>query len=857
MGWGIVEPEGPLDARVAFVGEGPGVEEMRQGRAFVGPSGGVLWQFTERVTPLRRPMIRVLNWTQSPLGKDRKKFFEEYPEQAQKETDRLLGELRELPELQLVVALGGYAVRALLPPEYNLFWANGLAVHLPEMPYTVIPVVHPAAGLHESTMLAKTYQGLKGVGEYLRTGKTWTGFKDGGADYWLSMDRDVEAVLEAGPSTAVAIDTEGTPEAPFCLSLSLEPGTSLVIYAHEKSKLRRFLTWLQRHRPLIIMHNAPWDLDVIMAMGIDLSSFGIHDTVIDARLLGDIPADLKNLTRRELGIPMQDYRAVVGPWQKKAEQEWRGRAYGEAVPQLALEQQFTPKGRPRMSGGQPVFKVTGPEVALKIKKHVERDQQLSLQEEKWAEARVGPKPGLDLKYVPPEQHLPYAGKDARATLALSPRLHQRIQDEGLGEVSKLDHAVIPMIVQMQRTGMHLDVERYHQVMGEVSARRQELQEELQDMVGQDFNPGSGDQVEKYLREHEYELTKMTKGRTRYSTDQNVLKILQERYEDTAFLDRLLEYREHAKYEDSYLLPLGQLFQESADGHRLFHRFGIPTVSGRLTGQVLTWPARTKLGRRLRSVFTAPPGKVLVSWDLSQIELRLTAAFSKDPVMTAAFVAGRDLHADLASGLFHQPYEDCLVEPGKLSYRYPSKTIHYGLLYGMTGATLYEELRGAGVTGFTLADCEKLLEDTWETYQVAGEYLVGKGRQARQKGYVTDWLGRRRWLPGAMLMESRTSRSLKWVRLEAERQAGNYDIQGGAAEIIKRAMVRSQTDVLPRVPSLRFWLQFHDELMGEMDESEYDLANELMTEALTADSDLTAPIPIETGGVKGASWAQLK
>jgi uracil-DNA glycosylase family 4 len=841
-----VEGDGPTNARIAVVGEAPAKEEVKKGKGFVGASGQVLWPMFWRLAGVKREQVWVTNWKKTPM--------EEEPDLQETAlwSEALYEELAELPELKLVVSLGAYSSRALLPAGVGAYWGNGLAFKHPDFGFDVIPVTHPAAGLHDGNMLERTWHGLRGVARYLETREVWPGFKDDGLDMVLDTVQELEAHLENATDKRIGIDTEGTKENPFCLSFSIGRDVSIVVYAYQTALLQALQRWLRRQRPIVVMHNALHDIDVLMAMGINVAGLEIKDTLIHAYVLQDLPKSLKDLARRELQVPMQEYMGLVRPYQEEKEEEWRGLAYAEALEDVTLEQQFTPKGKPRKSKGQDVFKVVGPDVNLKIKKHYERGQKFSLQEEKWAEARVGEKPGAELAFVPPELHVPYAGKDARVTLQLWKKLSDRVMEEGLDDVVNLDHAVQPLIHTMQRTGLHVDIERYHEVMSEISVQRREELEKLKDLVGRDFNPGSGDQVEAALREHEYELTKKTKSGKRYATDKNTLKILREQYGNTTFLDSLLLYRELSKYEDTYLLPMGQMIK----GDRLYPNLRTTTVvSGRLSAHapnVLAWPAKTALGMKLRSIFTAPPGKVLVSWDLSQIELRLAAAFSKDPVMTKAFVDGLDLHTNLASKLFGVPYD----QVNKRLQRYPAKTIHYLLLYGGMGAKLYEQLRGAGITSFSLEECNELITSTWDTYSGAGVYLREQARRARQYGYVEDWLGRRRYLPGAWLDPGNFGWALRGPKLEAERQAGNFVIQAGAAEVIKRAMVLAK-QLQDDIPSLFFWLQVHDELMGEAAEEDWEEAYRGMVAAMTADSPMTAPIPIETEGVRGASWGELK
>jgi DNA polymerase-1 len=258
---------------------------------------------------------------------------------------------------------------------------------------------------------------------------------------------------------------------------------------------------------------------------------------------------------------------------------------------------------------------------------------------------------------------------------------------------------------------------------------------------------------------------------------------------------------------------------------------------------------------LRSIFAARPGHVLCSWDLSQIELRIVAAFSKDEVMTEAFTRGLDLHTNLASKLFGVPYE----QVDKASQRSPCKTIHYGLIYGAGGDTLWEEMVAMGVTAFSREDCWHLIRDTWKVYRGAARYLQAQAQEARQTGMARTFAGRRRFLPGCQLVGDRWP--LKSLRMEAERQAGNFAVQGGAGEILKQAEAVVWDQVYPAVRKaghyFRLWLQVHDELFGETTPEALPMVNRLMTDAMQGLSWVTHPIPILTEGVSGANWGALK
>ena len=849
---------GRKPADIAFVGEAPSYDELESGLPFTGPSGKILWQMAGRHAGLLRSQIYTTNWHKLPLTKELKKELEKDPEQVEEWTRYLEDELYEVRP-SLIVALGSHATRALLPREVDLFWANGIP--FADDDRVVIPVVHPAAALHEPDMLARTVQGLQGVRAFL-DGKVAprAGF--------TPIDMQV-LQYQIRPGAEVGIDTEGPPDDPICATVSFDGHEVLYVDAADPTQTVFLRKLLEETRPVIYLHNSLWDAGVLRTMGIEVWDYEVRDTMVAAYNLQDIPRDLKNLARRELNVEMTEFEKVVAPYYEQADGAWRLKLGERIMRDLQYVEQRTPKGKVRMSKGQPVTKIEGPEPQLAIQTRLARGFQLKPFDVHWAEREIGARPNpMDLRLVPPEIAQAYASKDAAVTRRLGPVLWERTEREGLAEARELDMAVQPMVEDFQQAGMHIDVLRYGDIMGEISQRKEVVRGLVQEVTaGAIDNPGSGDQVAEFCRqtwikEGKLGLTKMTRGKTRETVDDNVLSVLREEH---PVIPLILEYRELDKYDGTYLMPLGELIKQLKPGDfRIMPRLRTTrVVSGRLSAtapNVLAWPARTELGLRLRSIFTAPPGMVLASWDLSQIELRLAAAFSRDPVMTEAFVSGRDLHANLASKLFGASYEDCLEGPGKLKYRTPAKNIHYGLLYGMEALRLWEELTGLGITAYSRDDCARLLKETWQLYKVCGAWLDSSSMESRRTGMVRDFIGRRRFLPATQLSWEGEWKIRSLIR-EAERQGGNFKIQGAAAEILKRTMVTVWNEVYPAVRKLRLhfrlWLQVHDELMGELDKSAWEVVNSLMVKAMVQDGFLTAPIPIETTGVTGSDWGELK
>lgn len=878
-----VAGDGSPTAQLVYVAEAPGMHEIRAKRPLIGPSGEINWQFAQRYGHVvregtwRTPMILeggyVTNWHKTPFTDFDKKHITE--DESRQWTELLEEELAAIAP-RVVITLGGYATASLLGEGHSLFWANGIPFQRRQGDFIVIPVVHPAAGMHDSDMLARTSAGYEGVREFLegRVQPRLAGAWNASPPTRVLRRSDIATLPKN--VRAVAIDTEGSPARPFCLTFSISPEEAFLIYADDKETLVAWVEWMEGVG-VIVLHNSIYDATVIRNMsGLNVWDWEVRDTMVAAFNLQNLPLGLKPLTMRELNIHMDEYEDVVRPWQEKADDEWREKGYAAALPLLALEQQFTPTGKPRMSKGQPVYKWAGPELQQNIRRHHERRQNISIAEEKWIEQTIGsPRPGMDLHLVPPADHIPYAGRDSAVTSAHELRLWPRIKAEGLEAVCDLDHAVLPMIEDMQNTGLHIDLEQYWGVLGDISIRKSEVTREIQEMVanefpghrwstgdGEIFNPASGDQVAEfcrqvYMRDGRLGLTKLTKGGTRESVDDSVLSPLRE---DHPFIPLELEFKELDKYEGTYLLPLQPLIREVRGQYYVYtHLRTTSVVSGRLSAHgpnVLAWPARTKLGLRIRSIFTAPDGYVLASWDLSQVELRIAASLSKDPILVETFVNGLDPHTNLATKLFPYTYEQISNDSTlKQLYRTPAKNINYMLLYGGGPGKLWEMMGGR----LSRTECEEMYVAARRAYRVVLRWLREAGTEARAKGFVTDILGRRRFLPGTRLVGD-TWPSLP-LRLESERQGGNFKIQGAQAELIKRAMVTTWEMVYPESLrkgwGLRFWLQVHDELFGQVREEHFPEVDKVMREVLTQDSWMYDPIKIETDGKYGHSWADLK
>ena len=319
-----------------------------------------------------------------------------------------------------------------------------------------------------------------------------------------------------------------------------------------------------------------------------------------------------------------------------------------------------------------------------------------------------------------------------------------------------------------------------------------------------------------------------------STDASVLERLAPQHELPAVL---LEHRLVAKLKNTYVDVLPRLVNpQTGRVHTQYNQ--AVAATGRLSSvdpNLQNIPVRSPQGRRIREAFVAPAGRMLISADYSQIELRVLAHASQDLMLLKSFAAGEDVHARTASELFSVDLAEVSSEQ-----RRQAKAINFGLLYGM-GA-----FRLAGELGIANKEAKVLLDAYFERYAGIKTWHQSTLDKARSEGLVTTLWGRRRLLP-------ELSSKNHMIRTQAERIAINTPIQGSAADIIKRAMLRA-ADLLPRqAASARMIMQVHDELVVEVDRDQTEAAKTALIDAMQGAAQLDVALTVDVG--MGVSWAE--
>ena len=436
---------------------------------------------------------------------------------------------------------------------------------------------------------------------------------------------------------------------------------------------------------------------------------------------------------------------------------------------------------------------------------------------------------------------PYAGADAEIPLRLEKLLRERLIKNDLMKVFKeIEMPLIPVLMDMEYAGIAVDKEFFKKFSVELSGRILEIQKEVYKQVGYDFNLNSTQQLSKALFETLHLSPPDSSNKTKagsFSTAADVLEIIKDKH---AVVDLLLEYREISKLVSTYLDALPkQVNPKTGRVHTSFNQTG--SVTGRLASSdpnLQNIPTRTDLGHKVRQGFVADPGKVLLSVDYSQIELRIAAHMSNDESMLAAFRAGQDIHATTAAAIYNIPLDQVSKDQ-----RRHAKAINFGLIYGMGVFGLMQS------TGLTRSEAENFIKEYFQEFPGIKYYLDNIRKVAAEQGYVETMLGRRRYFPE---LQHAANQQLK---ARAEREAINSPIQGSAADIMKVAMIQLPGALKKAGLSAQILLQVHDELLLECPENELSKTIEVTQNSMECAYQLS--IPLETDVAVGKNWGDMQ
>ena len=436
--------------------------------------------------------------------------------------------------------------------------------------------------------------------------------------------------------------------------------------------------------------------------------------------------------------------------------------------------------------------------------------------------------------VPLEAALDYAAEDADVTGRLYRLLKPRLATEHMVTVYEtLERPLIPVLEAMEHTGIRVDAGALEALSADFTTRLAGLEGEIHGLVGRQFNVGSPKQLGEVLFD-EMGLEGGKKGKTgAYVTDADVLDDLAAQGHDLPA--RVLEWRQLAKLKSTYTDALVQ--EINPDTGRVHTSYAqAVAATGRLSSSdpnLQNIPVRTEEGRKIRRAFVPDKGWRLLSADYSQIELRLLAHVAGIEVLEDAFRDGLDIHAMTASQVFGVPVEG--MDP---MVRRQAKAINFGIIYGISAFGLARQL------GISRSEAGKYIEAYFERYPGIRDYMERTKTEARAQGFVTTPFGRKCHVRG--INEKNPAR-----RNFAERAAINAPLQGGAADIIKRAMVRLPGALQAAGLEARMLLQVHDELIFEVPKAETEDTRALVKGVMEAAAHLRVPLVVDTG--LGDNW----
>jgi DNA polymerase-1 len=427
---------------------------------------------------------------------------------------------------------------------------------------------------------------------------------------------------------------------------------------------------------------------------------------------------------------------------------------------------------------------------------------------------------------------------ADITGRLATTLRRDVEDAGLLKLyHEIDLPLVPVLARMEHAGVKIDratlAEMSFRLEREINTKAKEIYERS----GCEFNISSPKQLGDVLfnKLNLPKPVKYGKGKT-ISTAVDVLEGLSEEHDVPRLV---LEYRQLTKLKSTYVDALPALLNPASG--RLHTTFGqTGTATGRLSStnpNLQNIPIRTELGREIRAAFTAEPGHMLLAADYSQIELRLLAHFSKDPLLVEAYRRGDDIHTLTASQVFGVP--PLMVTP---DHRRQAKVVNFGIVYGLSAFGLSQQL------GIEPSEAKQFINAYFEKYKGVRAFIDRTLEEARREQKVRTLFGRVRPIPD---INSKNAN----LRGFAERTAVNTPLQGTAADLIKIAMIRIDKAIRERGLNSRMTLQVHDELVFEVHPQELDTMKPLVKEHMEKVYALAVPLVADTG--VGPNWRDLE
>ena len=443
----------------------------------------------------------------------------------------------------------------------------------------------------------------------------------------------------------------------------------------------------------------------------------------------------------------------------------------------------------------------------------------------------------DLEIVSIEEKALFLSRRSYLIKRLETVLDERLKNEHLSKVyENIENKLIPVLAKMELEGIKVDLKYFETYKIELQEKIKKLEEEIYLLAGEKFNIGSPKQLAEILFE-KLEIEPVKKTKTGYSTDVEVLEALALR--EISIAEKLLEYRSYAKLLSTYVEPLPKLVDENSRIHTTFNQNG--TSTGRLSStnpNLQNIPSKTEEGMKIRKGFVSKEGYSFISFDYSQIELRVLAELSKDENLVHAYSKDKDLHDLTARRLFYKTEEEEVTR----EERSIAKVINFSILYGKTPFGLSKELK------IPMAEAKIYINTYFEQYPKVRTFLNDVLENARLNGFVETLYGTRRYISGI-------NSSNKNLQAQAERMAVNTVVQGTAANILKVVMIELYKTLKDKT-DIKMLLQVHDELIFEVKDESIDkymtVMDDLMENTIKFDS-----VRLKANGNVAKTWGELK
>lgn len=434
----------------------------------------------------------------------------------------------------------------------------------------------------------------------------------------------------------------------------------------------------------------------------------------------------------------------------------------------------------------------------------------------------------NMRDLEPSAICDYACEDADITFQLFKIFQSEIEKEHLKDLFyNIEMPLMPVLQKMEKEGIAIDVESLAAFSEQLEAEAIQREKEIKEVAGIDFNMDSPKQLGEVLFDHMKISAKAKKTKTgQYQTSEDAL----EKYKnDHPIVDMILDYRQSRKLKSTYVDPLPTLL-DPIDNRVHTHFMQTVAATGRLSSNnpnLQNIPIRTEKGKEIRKAFISRgPDYTIMAADYSQIELRIIAALSEDPNMTASFQQGIDIHTATAAKVFNTPIDEVTRDQ-----RSAAKAVNFGIMYGQSAFGLAQNLK------ISRTEAKTIIDSYFAQYNTIKSYMDRTVNNARELGFVETIMKRRRYLP-----DINSGNAI--VRGFAERNAINAPIQGSAADIIKLAMIAVDKAMVEANVQSKLLLQVHDELVFDVHESEKELMPQLVKQAMESAVNLAVPMEVE-------------